>query len=258
MTTFYLDKKKYGAIPESYNELTGKQLIALAKLFLQAGDPGVMLLTALQVLLDKSFFWFALISSDAKARMMQYISWVFEKNTLTNQVLPVYRGFVGPKKEFDNLTLSEFHHSEMYYGEYVADKDEEALNNLVAVLYRPAKPGYNYRLDSQGDARRAFNPNEVEYYADVVASWPAEVKHAILFFYDGCRQKLLEEYAEVFQGDSGEGSETGMFGIIRGIAEGGKFGDVDKVEGLNIHTALLELSMQLKEAEQLKNTTSST
>lgn len=251
MITFYFHNKKYGPIAESYNELNGKQLVGIARIFIRETDAGVMLLTALRVLLDKSLFWFALISSDAKARMLQYISWVFEKNTLTSQVLPVYRGFVGPKKEFDNLTLSEFHHSEMYYSEYVADKQEEALNNLVAVLYRPAKPGYNYRLDSQGDARRAFNPNEVEYYANVVATWPAEVKHAILFFYDGCRQKLLEDYEEVFQGDSGEGSDTGMFGIIRGIADGGKYGDIDKVEGLNIHTALLELSMQLKEAQQL-------
>lgn len=267
MITFYFNHKKYDTIPESYNELTGKQLIGIAGLFVGSMRQEVARLTALQILLDKSYFWFALIPSDAKARMLAYVDWIFEKNSLTEQLLPWYRGFAGPKKEFDNLTLSEFHFAERYYREVVDPSLREsaepslrgtkqsALDRLVAVLYRKPKPGYDYQLDSDGDARQRFNANEVDHYAAVISKWPAAAKQAVLFYYDGCRQYLLDLYSEVFSGGSGEEDEDGMFGIIRGIS-GDKYGDIDKVEMLNIHTALSELTIQLKEAEQLKKSAS--
>lgn len=267
MTAFYFNYKKYGPVPESYNELSGKQLIGIAGLFLKEMKQDEARLSALKVLLNKSFFGFTTIPADAKARMLQYIEWVFEKNTLTNQVLPSYRGFEGPKKEFDNLTLSEFHFAERYYQEVVTSLREgtgsslrggttkqspNALDQLVAILYRKPKPGYNYDLDSDGDARQRFNANEIDHYAAVISYWPAAVKQTVLFFYDGCRQYLLDLYDEVFSGNSGEENEDGMFGIIRGIS-GDKYGDIDKVEMLNIHTALSELTIQLKEAKQLSS-----
>lgn len=251
MVTFHFQYKKYGPVPESYNELSGKQLISIAALFLADMKPGAARLKSLKILLDKSFISFAVIPADAKARMLQYIEWVFKKNTLTDQVLPTYRGFVGPKKEFDNLTLAEFHFAERYYQELITEEGTDALNKLVAVLYRKPKPGYDYKLDSDGDARQRFNANEVDHYAAIISHWPAAVKQAVLFFYDGCRQYLLELYDEVFSGNSGEENEDGMFGIIRGIS-GDKYGDIDKVEQLNIHTALSELTIQLKEAKQLE------
>lgn len=250
MIAFHFHNKKYGPVPETYNELSGKQLIGIAGLFLVEMELDTARLKALQILLRRSFFGFAIIPADAKARMLQYIDWVFEKNTVTEQVLPLYRGLVGPKKEFDNLTLSEFHFSERYYNEFVKEGNNDALNKLVAVLYRKPKPGYDYQLDSDGDARQKFNANELDHYASVVTKWPAAVKQAVLFFYDGCRQYLLDLYEEVFSGNSGEENEEGMFGIIRGIS-GDKYGDIDKVEMLNIHTALNELTVQLKEAKRL-------
>lgn len=255
MLTFHFHHKKYGPVPESYNELSGKQLIGIAGLFLVEMELDTARLKALQILLDKSFFTFAIIPADAKARMLQYIDWIFEKNTVTEQVLPLYRGLVGPKKEFDNLTLSEFHFAEQYYNELIKEGNDDALNKLVAVLYRQPKPEYNYQLDSDGDARQRFNANEVDHYGRIIAKrWPPAAKQAVLFFYDGCRQYLLDLYDEVFSGDSGAENEEGMFGIIRGIS-GDKYGDIDKVEMLNIHTALSELTLQLKEAKKLESDT---
>jgi hypothetical protein len=214
-------------------------------------------LKALQILLDKSLFSFFRIPSDAKARMLEEVNWLFEKNKLTEQVMPRYRKnifsqwFYGPRQEFDNLLLGEFHFSEMHYREYVVDQDEEGLNKLIAVLYRKPIASYNYKLDSAGDARIKFNANEIDFYAKKVKRWPLKVKLAILTFYDGCREDLMHRYNDVFQGGKGEDNDQGMFGVIRGLS-GPKYGKIDDVEELNIHTALTEISMQLKEAKELE------
>jgi hypothetical protein len=252
MTTFTFRNKKYGPIPDSYNELSGKQLIALMKMFERKLEVEVAKLEALRILLGMSTFWFVLLSADSKNRMLPYVEWVFDKNTLTKQLIHFYNGFIGPKKEFDNLTVAEFHFAEIFYRELVHEKNEAALDKLVAVLYRNPKLKYNHKVDSDGDARIRFNANEVDYYSsEYISHWRKEVKLAILMFYDGNRQYLLELYDDVFQGDKGEENSDGMFGIIRGLS-GEKYGDIDKVERLNIHTALNEISLQIKEAEELK------
>ncbi|HEX8358428.1 MAG TPA: hypothetical protein VF610_13485 [Segetibacter sp.] len=268
MISFLYARKEYGPVPGSYNELTGQQLILIAELFAKALPKDLAELKALSILLNLSLYSFSMISADAKEGMLnatlpgdqkerRFIDWIFDRNTLTEQVLPFYNGFWGPAKEFENLTLSEFHFTEVYYREMMDEaptlKGEEskisALDKLVAVLYRKPKPGYDIDLNTDGDVRQKFNANEVNYYANIIAGWPAEVKLAVLFFYDGCRQNLLENYDEIFNGDSGEDNEDGMFGIIRGLS-GTKYGDIDKVEMLNIHTALYELTLQLKEEEK--------
>ena len=238
-------------MPGSYNELSGKQLIAVASLFLKEYPAEVAQLKALQILLDKSFYSFFRIPNDAKARMLNDVNWLFEKNKLTEQLIPSYKKFVGARKEFDNLLLGEFHFTEMHYREYVIDKDEEGLNKLIAVLYRKPVNKYNYKLDSAGDARIKFNPNEIDFYAKKIKRWPLKVKLAMLTFYDGCREDLMHRYNDVFQGGKGEDNDQGMFGVIRGLS-GPKYGKIDDVEDLNIHTALSEISMQLKEAKELE------
>lgn len=51
--------EKYGPAAQSYNELTGRQLIKIAALIGSNGDEVVARLKALQVLLNKSVFFFA-------------------------------------------------------------------------------------------------------------------------------------------------------------------------------------------------------
>lgn len=254
MVTLLYKKKEYN-IPSEYNELTGEQLIKLAPL-LHAGAAIdiVCKLKVLQILMGMSTARFYFMSLDLRDRALNYIHWIFEKNTLTKQLLPCIKGYYGPKAYFDNLTLEEYHCAEIFYSDLIQEKDEHALNKLIAVLYRkPKSLFYNQQKDPSGDIRTPFNEHEIEYWAKKINSWPVSVKQAILIWYDGCREHLISLYSLVFTPDANSTSESdtrGMFGVMRQIADGSKYGQFDQVKKMNIHTALLEMEQLIKEAAE--------
>lgn len=266
MLVIHFNRKKI-ILPGSYNELSAKQLIAIVALQ-QRNKPDnneTLQLKVLQVLLGYCSLRFFLMPDELKARLIEprgeenesLIDWVFKENTLTEQLLPCYHGYYGPKKEFDNIKLAEFHFTEVNYHDFItgdAEEKEQALNNLVAVLYRKRKTFYNNKKDKDGDCRVPFNSNVLGYYSKITGRWPMSVRLAILMYYDGCRQHIANSYEKIFKGGTGADHEAGMFAMIRGLA-GEKYGDFDKVENLNIHTALNEIETQLAEAEAITTTT---
>lgn len=245
-------------MPDSYNELSDRQLIKLAPILSIKEDPLVIELMVLRVLLNMSRVRFFFLSSEIKGYLKELTGWVFKKNSLTAQNIPSYRHwlavFYGPKSDFDNLTLSEYHCTEIYYSMLIQDKKEEALDALISVLYRKAKKSYNKKKDPDGDIRIAFNEHEIEYWSSKIASWPIGVKQAVLLWYDGCRESLIELYPKVFQPttDTDETQSTkGMFSVLRGLADGAKYGSFNEVKNLNLHTALMEMEQLIIEQESI-------
>lgn len=256
MITVNKHTKREYRLSEDFNELTLKQLLKIIPLIESGGDKSVVEMKCLQVLLSVSRLRYFFISPEVKVGLFPHIAWLFDKNTLTDQKLPEYKGYYGPQKEFDNLIVKEFHHAELYYDEIIQDDagKERALNHLIAVLYRKPKTGYNKKLNPDGDIRRPFNANLVEYYSKQVEKWPMAVKLLIFNWYDGCRLHFKELYEPVFSAgkETGEPGEPGMFDFIRELARDGKYGDFDKAEALNLHTAFFEMEKTIEEAEEIK------
>lgn len=245
MTTLYF-QDHHLLVADRYNELNGAQVVDIAGLFLDGGDMLNATVKALKYISNASKVTFSLLPAEAIDKWLPYAAWVFEANTLTQQVLPTYAHYHGPKSGLSNLILKEFHACEMHYRMH-QDGIEASLEKLIAVLYRPHKPEYNFTLDRDGDAREAYNSNTVDYHSKIITSWPLKIKNAILFFYDGCREHLIKSYPTIFvKGDGGD-QFTGMFTLMRGLAKDGKFGDFEKVENLYVQTALMELAMMIEE-----------
>lgn len=244
-------KNKDYYLPESFNELNKKQLIWLARLMSQEKTE-YHELEVLNALLDVGLFEFFRISPEIKLNMLPLTQWVYEGNTLTEQLIPEYNSLFGPCREFDNLTLGEFHFSEMYY-QQVAKGDNAAANNLIAVLYRKPRPFYNKTKDKHGDIRLPFNANLIAYYANKIAPWPISVKTAIVMWYDGCREKLVETYNEVFSAGSGEhnDNDAGMYGVIRNLS-GDRFGKISEVEQVFVHTAFMEIEKVMEDNRRME------
>lgn len=259
MVVLEYEGKKY-QIPESYNELTGYQLIALMPLLsVSDDDPDLIALKVLRVLLDMGKINFMKLHVDAKHRMIPYTTWVLKPDRLTKQLIPYHRSgfkkYYGPKSEFDNLTVREFHAAEIYYGAAKEKADRESLAFLAAVLYRPGKPGYDPVKDPDGDIRIPFNQHELEYWAKKFMSWPVPVLQAILVWYDGCKQLLVEAHPNVFKKHEGvetvETQERGVFNLMRTLADGGKYGDFERVGDMNIHLAMFEMEKLVIEQEAM-------
>ncbi len=233
-------------IPESADELSGKDIIAIAGILHSQANQLSASLKALRILSGMNKLKFYRLSGDVKLRCLEHVQWLFDELEITVQLLPKYKKYYGPSDELNNFTLAEFHFAERYYSDHLADQPG-ALEKLIAVLYRKGKLAYDEKLNIDGDIRMEFNANVIDYYSLKVAKWPMEVKWAILLFYDGCRKKISDDNEAIFSGGDGSGDPgTGMYGVMRGLA-GPKFGDLEKVEKMYLHTALLELNLMMEE-----------
>lgn len=241
-------------VAESWNELTTKQYVKIVQLLHAGIENDVEALEkALYILSKKLLLNFFFIPADIRMRMHEHAAWIFDQKDITKQLLPSYKNFYGPADDFDNLRMKEFHAAEMAAYRLDQEKDVDALNELVAVLYRPGKKNYDTKRNVDGDIRIVYNANETELFKQKVKKWPLNIKRAIFMWYDGCRQQLEDLYPLAFESDgktSAKNYYDGMYGIMRGIAEKKTYGNFDEVGELYVHLAFKEIhETKLEEAE---------
>jgi len=249
-------KEQAFTIPAAWDELSRKQLLKLAILLHSSSQAPALHTQAriLQLLTGKGRLAFIRIPAEVRFKALEHLSWM-ENNTLTRQLLPSYKGFYGPASDFDNIVLAEFHHAELAYYNYIKSGEPEHLNELIAVLYRRPKAGYNKKLNKEGDTRSAFNYAEAAYNKKKIATWSKAFKLAVLLWYDGCRQNIVKLYPAAFnsaQDPSGTAYFQGLYKMIRSLS-GDKYGTFDQVEKLPLHTAFMEIICSLEEAAELQN-----
>jgi hypothetical protein len=260
MKQIELNKKTYH-IPSAWNELSQKQLLKLMDILYSNQDAGSALLQIFRILTCMTQFTFFSTRVKDMEDFLYLCEFLLEKNTLTKNLIPIHEGFAGPKDDFGNLTGLEFVCSEDYYFRaFTKDHPDaqremsiEMLNEFVAVLYRPIKDNYNIKIDPDGDIRSPFNENICHYHAvGQIRYWPLQVKLAIFTWYEGCRQKMIEENPDVFDGGSGEPAKYGLLSVMRTIAETGIHGDFDKVQKMFVKMWMIELNEKAEEVKQLK------
>lgn len=257
MISIYVNNKRRMTIAENADGLTTKQFIQLAPLIYHGGDEVSCKVKALRILSGMSVYRWKLLSAEALNRCIPYVDWLFEKERpvrITRQLITEYKKYHGPVSGFDNLKMNEFHFSELYY-KGVINGNEEALDKLVAVLYRKAKKDYDQRLNADGDIRIAFNEHEVNYYEIKISKWPLKVKQAIFLWYDACREEMIENNPLVFKDQTSDfisQFETGLYGMMRSLA-GNKLGTVANIETMYVHTAMLEIGLMREEEKYIES-----
>lgn len=253
-------KKKFYYIPTEWNELTAEQLLQVVETVeLKDYDSVQVLLKIFKILTDITYKrWFGLKAEDVE-EYVYLVNFIFKSNGLTRQLIPVYENLYGPSDEIGNMLMNEFVFSEHYYMAWQEKKDDIALlDNLVAVLYRPAKKDYDFEMNPDGDSRLLFNENVCAYYAQhIVSKWPMKVKLAIATWYGGCRQKIVDDNPDVF-GGAGEAAKYGLISIIRSIAKEGVHGDFDSVEKKAVNMIMIELNEVVEEGKKLEALTKKT
>lgn len=254
MISIELDNNTY-QVPETWNELTGRQLVAIM-MALDMDESVVQIRLTLFCILAK-IRRHQLRRMDAEAIMerLYLADWILYINTLTKNVLPRVAGFRGPGDDFENLQMCEFVYSEDFFMRWKEEENHtDLLNNLVAVLYRTKKKKYNEQINADGDARRPFNEYESAYHARrSIAKWPLARKLAIAHWYDGCRNKLVQDFPTVFGGTGGNAAKYGLVSIIRNVAAKGVHGNFKAVENTPVRLILMELDEMQTESEAAAN-----
>lgn len=195
-----------------------------------------------------------------KAAFLDVTYFLVNENTLTKQLIPGYNGLCGPADDFNNITGEEFIFSEdFYFRSYTKAPDqafrvmnESVLNDLVAVLYRKKKPGYDTRLNADGDPRQPFNQNICAYNSiAIISKWPFAAKLAVFTWYEACRQQMIEGNPDIFSGGEAEPAKYGLISVMRVIAEGGIHGTFENVQKMYVKMWMVELNEKADEIKRI-------
>ncbi len=255
-----INKRLY-TVPESWNELTGPQLIRVMKVIYSEESADTALLSLLRIITGMSWWRWCRVPVWEKMEFLYLTYFLISSNTLNKNLLPNIGNFYGPADEFNNITGDEFVFSEDFYFKcFTTDEngqrvfDEKGLNQLVAVLYREKKPGYNTKINPDGDARQPFNQNICAYNAEhTIRKWPMAVKLAVFTWYEVCRQEMIEQNPEIFSGGSSEPARYGLISVMRVIAEGGIHGNFEDVQKMYVKMWMVELNEKHEEAKRATN-----
>lgn len=177
----------------------------------------------------------------------------------TEQLLPKWRRFRGPKSHGADMSFGEFRHALTYCNAYTKEHQPQMLTALCGVLYR--KTG-----DSKlGQYREPFNANLVSLYANRVYAMPDYLKWGVYAWFSYFCRFLTEGtfiidgnevcFAPIFGRAKGEGNadhSLGLNSILFSVAESGVFGSVKETDDAPLLRVLLKLLDDHNKAEALR------
>ena len=195
----------------------------------------------------------------------------FKLNFTKNFIPRICGKFYGPKQALQDITFCEYRIAHSYYAAYIASHEDTDLNNLIAVLYRPAKrflwlkkllPSFD------GQERIPFtsksNPLFLEARARMIAKLPIAVRYGIFLFFSGCEQFLAKGtinvdgkpidlsiiYDNPDQGD--DSPDIGLIGILYSLSETKVFGSIEETDCQNLYDIMIRLYQVVKQSKAME------
>ena len=177
----------------------------------------------------------------------------------TEQLLPKWRRYRGPKSHGADLTFGEFRHALAYCNSYTQEHRPEMLTALCGVLYRNAG---NSKL---GQWREPFNANLVQFYGNRIHPMPDFLKWGVYAWFSSFCRFLTEGtfiidghevcFASVFSRSKREDTSDqslGLNSILFSVAESGVFGSVKDTDDAPLLRVLMKLLDDHNKAEALR------
>lgn len=289
------DKKIIINFPSEIDEMTSPQFICYVDLVLQyisgSLNEAQFKSRLLQKLLDiKMSFSYAIMNSEEKeqcdvevqrlADLMECFIEEYHKDgkpvkafklKSVHNFVPIIAGYHGPRDCFDNVTFCEYRTARGFFREFAEDGNEQSLNNLIAVLYRPAKPFWfirKYLRSCDGEIRVPFiaksNPLILKKRAEKIGKLPYSLRYTVFLYFSGCEDFLKSGHPEVdgikldfsalykSNQDDDNAGNVGMIGLLYSLAETGVFGSIEQTDNANIWDIMVRLYqvvMQMKALE---------
>lgn len=278
MLSVCLNNKKTYVCPERWDELSGAQLISIAPYVLKADVPAADRAAIAYYLCGFGDDIFSVkahrqkdgydyFANELIDRVIPRLSFLFEKNELTKQLLPEievgkkYRFFgtqklYGPASNFDNLTIGEFSDTETCLKNFDSTGDELWMNRFIAVLYRPRKRIVEpHHPDYDGDIRQPYNFHLNDFISVMVSRLDVRVKCAVRLWYLGCRAALVEQNPFMFSKKTADKANEGSWAeVIHGLA-GPKFGSFEQTGRANLKVVMKELHLLHERQKELEEMT---
>lgn len=220
--------------PSGWGEINLKQFRKLVELFfftqVKENEKLAIATLILYNLPRRAVFLF---EPDQLYKLTKKCDWVFSE-PLTIQLLPSIKigrtKLHGPGNDLRGYTGDEFQYADTYFMRYIETGEEQFLNKMIAVLYRPMES-----INELGDIREKFASYKMEERTKKIAKLNPWKKMAIFLFYKGCRQKWEEYHPELFNADTEPEGESSMWHTILLRISGKEFGDYNKTTSQPVH-----------------------
>lgn len=267
-----LEKTRY-SLPSRWDELSAGQVVQIAWLTSQQLDRVKLAKLLVLVLMDAlpwhkrlRLRWFYLMQANTLERAdLMYLTRSFAEFTaFTSQKLQKIGGkcvlrptWYGPNSALANASLWEYIKAEQYFTRYLKDRDEEWLNKLVAVLYRPRRKGYDPELHE--DVRVPLIDATIPYRARQVGRLPLPVRIAVLMWFDGCRSHIIRMYPLIFK--KKEETDSGLQNKLGAQPKSGNWLDLltglsanmtqfSQIANTNLSIALTDISFRIRQQKE--------
>ena len=163
----------------------------------------------------------------------------------------------GPTAALQDCTYEEvFVHGQNALLEFSSTGDAEALDRLVAILYRPLIKG----------KKPKFNPEQIDDHLPFVKTLFPEVKFGIYLFFASCQKFITTatdldigggnevNIAQLFKPDPGQKKTKGIgpVGIIYSLAESGVFGSAKDTASQGVYDVLIRMVQLHEQAKEMK------
>ncbi|MFZ4523500.1 MAG: hypothetical protein ACOYNC_17485 [Bacteroidales bacterium] len=195
----------------------------------------------------------------------------FKLNFTKNMIPEIWGRYYGPSDALIDITFCEYRIAHSYYAAYLESNNEDDLNHLIAVLYRPAKPWLWLRklLSSfDGQVRVPFtskyNPLHLEARVKEIAKLPMAVRYGIFLFFSGCEQFLAKgsvkvdgkeiDFSIIYQkeDDAEDSPDIGLVGILYSLSETKVFGSIEQTDNQNLYDIMIRLFQVIKQARAME------
>lgn len=181
----------------------------------------------------------------------------------TRNVFPVVkrgffrRRFYGPSNLIGNVGTWEYSLAETAADEYMTSNDDEALNRLFAVLYRPRKPFWpllRFFGADPADPRMKFFDENIDKYMRQSKRISRAVKLYNYFHFQSARSMFPTEFPALYaqKKESDESADNAGWRKIIGAFAGTVPGDEEKTGRTNIWWMMERMDSIAAEADRLK------
>lgn len=173
-----------------------------------------------------------------------------------------------PGDNFHYGSLIEFIYADQKLQAYAESPDLDTLNELVAILCRPAQRGWwrkKYRADQHtGDCRERFNATIAARNAKRLTNLSPEYKTYVLRYFVGCKLAIMRAYPTLFPDSGFRKPERGnpvsglrrpvsvspWLTLLKDVASTRLYGDYDKTAHYNLHTILTNAELDAQRRAQ--------
>ena len=245
--------------PQSWNELTRKQLVKFTQLLYSVTDKAMLKLLSVRMFFGISKFQVIRLTEVQVIESFELFKFLLEDNQLTTQLLPYLKPSIfskklyGPGDGFKYLKPDEWMFADAHYMEYRNSEKVEDLQKFVACLYRGKRKKYKPKAeDFNGEIRKPFNSHHLEAITKKIAKCSLWELLAIKVWYDGCRAAWENEFDKVFTADNESTAESYGWAEVFMKMSGSTFGTMAEVEKQPMYNLLFKMQVDTKDHEEAK------